>query len=126
RNGALFCWAALWAGAALALYRRFPYLRTGLFVAAILTLLLSASAWHKSHPPRIAVAVEKEVAVRYGMSVREKQRYALAEGDRVQVEDMQGGWIRIATASGERGWAQADSFALAFPPYETKEEKGGS
>ncbi|MBI2424087.1 MAG: tetratricopeptide repeat protein [Candidatus Hydrogenedentes bacterium] len=115
RNAALFFWAGAWALLGLWVYRLPRYVRPAAALCLILSLFCALSAWQKAHPLPLAVAIAPEVPVRYGMSEREKERYMLAEGDRVYVEAEENGWIRIATASGERGWAQAASFQFVSP-----------
>ncbi len=84
----------------------------------LLTALFAASWWVKSNPQQLAVAVQRGVPVRYGVSDTETVHFELYEGDRVVVDRRDNGWARVETAGGDRGWARDEYLVFVGPPYE--------
>lgn len=114
---AIVSWAGFWA---MLLWRVAARRKYQVSIAAMLLLIAGASMaslYAKSYPLQLAVANASEVAVRIGANPADTVRYTLAAGDRVEVEAERNGWLRVATASGERGWAPAENFVLVGPPY---------
>jgi hypothetical protein len=114
---AIVCWVLFWA---ILLWRVATRQKYQLPLAATFLLLAGASMmslYAKTFPLQIAVARAPEVPVRIGASPADTVRYTLSPGDRVKVEAERDGWLRVATASGERGWAQAENFVRVGPPY---------
>ncbi len=116
---AVLFWLLCWGLLALRQWRRWKYLRRGAAAAAVLAVAFAGSAWMKAHPPALAVAARETVPVHYGQSDTETVRFELFAGDRVLVDAESGGWVRVATAGGERGWPRRDAFAFVGPPYDT-------
>ena len=115
---AILTWCLLWALLALRQVRRYPYLRRTALAMGLLTALFVASAWVKSSPQQLAVAVQRGVPVRYGVGDTETVRFELYEGDRVAVDRRDNGWARVETGSGERGWTREENLVFVGPPYE--------
>ncbi|MCL4694456.1 MAG: tetratricopeptide repeat protein [Candidatus Hydrogenedentes bacterium] len=114
---ALACWILVWALLAIRLKWRRPYLRRAAVISAVVAVMFGLSSWVKEHPPLLAVANNDNVPVRYGIGPDETLRFELFAGDRVVVERRADGWIRVATAGGERGWVEEDELTLVGPPY---------
>ena len=121
---ALFAWCLLWALLAIRQVRRFPYLRRSALAMGLLTTLFAASWWVKSNPHQLAVAAQRGVPVRYGVSDTETVRFELYEGDRVAVDRRNNGWARVETAGGERGWTREEYLVFVGPPYERPSYRG--
>lgn len=115
---AIFFWVALWTALAVRLVRPSPHLSRAALVAGLLAAAFGVSAWVKAHGDLYAVASRGRVPVRYGTSEAEMARFELFEGDRVLVDRREGGWARVMTADGERGWAKEGALAFVGPPYE--------
>ena len=128
----LLSWILLWSALAVRLWRPMPYVRRAAVLFAVLTVLFGLSSWVKEHPAQVAVANADAVPVRYGIGTDETTRFELFTGDRVRVEKRTNGWVRVATADGERGWVEESSLTLVGPPYlrpsdgETRDEKGSA
>lgn len=125
---AIVSWAAFWA---ILLWRVVARRKYQLVLATVLLLVAAASMvslYTKSHPLQLAVAQAAEVQVRIGNSAADTVRYTLSHGDRVKVEAESNGWLRVATASGERGWAPVEVFVRVGPPYQSppSEESSGA
>ena len=90
----------------------------------LLTTLFAASWWVKSNPHQLAVAAQRGVPVRYGVSDTETVRFELYEGDRVAVDRRNNGWARVETAGGERGWTREEYLVFVGPPYERPSYRG--
>jgi len=114
---AVASWLLLWMVLGVRLWRPLPYLRRLAAVLALLALAFGASSWAKAHPALLAVASEESVPVRYGIGPEETTRFELFRGDRVRVDKRSGGWARVVTANGERGWVKESSLAFVGPPY---------
>ncbi len=114
---AALCWIALWVVLAVRLWRPLPYLRRTALVFAVLAVFFGLSSWVKVHPALVAVANHDGTQVRYGIGTDETVRFELFTGDRVQVDKRANGWVRVATAGGERGWVQDSSLSFVGPPY---------
>lgn len=110
-------WTAFWLAMAVALKRRFAYSRLLRSVLAVLALAFGASAWVKYHPAAYAVVIPESISVRYGTSEADQERFQLFEGDRVLVDEESGGWARVTTGDGRRGWVQTAQLAFVGPPY---------
>lgn len=115
---AMLAWCLLWALLAVRQVRRFPYLRRSALAMGLLTALFAASWWVKSSPQQLAVAVQRGVPVRYGVSDAEIVHFELYEGDRVVVDRRDNGWARVETAGGDRGWTRDEYLVFVGPPYE--------
>lgn len=115
---ALACWILVWALLAFRLKRQRPYLRRAAVISAVVAVMFGLSSWVKEHPPLLAVANDDNVPVRYGIGPDETLRFELFAGDRVLVERRADGWVRVATAGGERGWVEEDELTLVGPPYQ--------
>jgi len=111
-------WALAWLVLMLRAARPWPYLRGVAVAGFIVAAAFAGSWWIKTHPPRIAVAAEARVPVRYGNRPEETVRFELYEGDRVSIEQMKNGWARVRTADGERGWTEESHLLLVGPPYQ--------
>jgi hypothetical protein len=111
-------WLAFWVLVAAWLWRRPRHVRAGAAACLLVAVLAGLSAWAKAHPAPLAVTADTVVPVRFGVSETEPVRFELFDGDRVRVERRVDDWVRVATATGERGWAKADRFVLVGPPYE--------
>lgn len=116
---AIAFWVLFWGLLGLRQWRRWQYLRRAAALACVLAVAFAGSAYIKAHPPLLAVAAAETVPVRYGQSEEETVRFELYEGDRVLVEAEEAGWVRVATAGGERGWVRRGALAFVGPPYET-------
>ena len=120
RWGVLVIWWLLW-GILVVRKRRAYSSRTALVALWILTLLCVV-LWAIPEPPlQSAVVVAGEAPMRYGPDVSDAVRATLAAGDRVLVDRWYGLWVRIETASGERGWLDRSALALAGPPFSRAE-----
>ena len=114
--GALF-WVGFWVVLAVRRWRAVPYLHVAAGVLLLLATGFGGSAWVKTHPTQLAVASAPEVPVRYGTDDREEIRFNLYEGDIIVVDERLPEWVRVSTASGERGWARSNAFTMVGPPY---------
>jgi len=110
-------WTLAWIMLMVRAARPWPYLRRAAGVSFLVAAAFAASWWIKDHPPKLAVAAESRVPVRYGSRPEETIRFELYEGDRVQVEQIKNGWARVRTADGERGWTEVSHLLLVGPPY---------
>lgn len=115
---AALSWCLFWLLLGIRQWRRVRFLRSAAAVFCLLALLFSISAWVKYHPPVYAVAVQQRVPVRFGTTETEAVHFELLAGDRVLVDQVQDKWVRVATVSGERGWAPRSGIILVGPPYE--------
>lgn len=114
------CWVSLWVALGIRQAYRLPYLRRAALGAALLTAAFTASSWVKANPQQTAVAAAKRVPVHYGTHEDEQTvRFELYEGDRVLVDQREGGWVRIVTSEKERGWAREELLTLVGPPFES-------
>lgn len=114
----LASWALFWAGLAAYAWRPHRYLRAALIVAAVASLAFGGSAWAKTHRAPLAVTIVEKADVRFGTSGQETVRFELFEGDRVTVDRREGGWARVTTVGGERGWTQESNLLFVAPPYQ--------
>jgi tetratricopeptide (TPR) repeat protein len=114
---ALGCWFACWGLLALRQFKQVRYLRRTAAAAGLLAVLFAASTWAKSQSSGLAVANAPRVPVHYGNNENETVRFELYEGDRVHVDTRSGGWARLKTANGERGWAPERYLIFIDPPY---------
>lgn len=114
---AMTAWALFWALLAFRTWRPIRYSGIAILVLAVTSALFGLSAWCKYHPVPIAVACQERVPVRFGADASEKVRFELFEGDRVVVDITQNDWIRITTATGDRGWVHTGELTLVAPPY---------
>lgn len=114
---AVVCWLCFWAILAVNLWKPIKGLRRAVVVFGFLAAAFGLSAYAKLNPPLIAVAVADHVPARYGAGEQESTRFELMLGDRVHVEERRPGWVRVNTASGERGWVDEADLALVGPPY---------
>jgi len=110
-------WFVAWAFLGARWFVRVPYLRRAAAACMVLCVVFLGSWWSKTHPPRLAVAAQQTVPVRYGVGENETVRFQLYEGDRVSVDAERDGWVRIQTAGGERGWTEGGRVLLVGPPY---------
>ena len=115
---AILFWVALWVLLGIRQWRPIVAVKYVAPVLALLALAFGASAWVKAHPQSLAVASRPDVPVYYGTSEEEKKRFELFEGDRVLVDRREGGWVRVTTADGERGWTREEGVTFVGPPYE--------
>jgi len=120
RWGVLVIWWLLWS-ILIVRKRRANSSRTALVALWILTLLCVV-LWAVPEPLiQSAVVVAGEAPMRYGPDVSDAVRATLAAGDRVLVDRSYGLWVRVETASGERGWLDRGALALAGPPFSRAE-----
>ncbi|NIA12899.1 MAG: tetratricopeptide repeat protein [Nitrospiraceae bacterium] len=110
-------WCLFWGVLALRQWRPLRYTRRAALLLAVLGGAFAASAWAKAHPVTLAVAHAESVPVRYGTHDDETLRFELRAGDRVTVDRRQGGWARVTTVDGERGWVHEDAMMFVGPPY---------
>lgn len=113
---ALF-WIAFWCLLAVRLWKRIRYLRLAAVFVGLLALAFGASGWAKAQPSNLAVTSETKVEAHYGPAETETIRFELYEGDRVTIDSRSGGWTRVTTVDGQRGWAPEKSFTFVGPPY---------
>ncbi|HEO70776.1 MAG TPA: SH3 domain-containing protein [Candidatus Hydrogenedentes bacterium] len=111
-------WLLFWVLLAFRLVRPSRHVTRAAMLLGLLVVAFAFSAWIKAHPSLYAVADRERVPVHYGTSEEETVRFELYEGDRVLVDRRQGGWARVSTADGERGWAKECNLVLVGPPYE--------
>ncbi len=116
RWGVLVFWWLLWS-ILIVRKRRAHFSRTALVALWILTLLCVALWAIPDSPVQSAVVVAGETPMRYGPDVSDAVRATLAAGDRVLIDRLYGSWVRVETASGERGWLDRGALALAVPPF---------
>lgn len=114
---AFISWLSLWGVLALRTWRPLPRLRIAAGVLAAVSIAFGVSAWHKAHPPRLAVVIAPETPARYGAGERETVRFNLYEGDRVIMDQQRGEWVRVIVADGDRGWTRAQDLLPVGPPY---------
>lgn len=119
-------WLALWLVLVARQFRAYRFTRAVAVVLAVAAIGLGASAWMKAHPSPLAVTSAERVPVHYGTSETETVRFELLPGDRVTVDARSNGWLRVATADGQRGWAREDGFILVGPPYAAPRSAPGS
>jgi len=117
RNIAILFWLNFWIALGLRMLRRWEYSRAAAATIGIAALLAGLSAWSKANAPLLGVASVETVPVRYGPSDNEAVRFDLHEGDRFVVEQRNGGWSRVRTVDGERGWMREDQLSFVGPPY---------
>lgn len=109
---ALSLWLAFWVVAALRVWRPLPWLRPVAAVCCLLAVVAVCSVWVKANPAPLAVATRSEVPVFFGKNQDEPPRFMLYEGDRAAPERIEGDWVLLSTAGGERGWARRSTLAL--------------
>lgn len=114
---AALAWVAGWGLLAVRLYRPWPYLRRGAGVLLACGVVFGVSAWNKAHPPLTAVASAPTVQAHYGKDPDTPTRFTLREGDRVRVDRIDSGWLRVEGPDGDLGWAPIGSVTLTAPPY---------
>nr|AUN36975.1 BatE [uncultured bacterium] len=114
---ALASWLGLWGLLGLQLVHRVPNWRTLAVLLLGVAMLSGLSAWCKAHPLLLAVGAEESATVRYGTSDADEERFELAAGDRVAVDERAGGWLRVRSVDGVRGWVREDQVCLVGPPY---------
>lgn len=116
---ALVFWWLAWGILAVGLlaggFRRKNFAVTAAAGLAMVALALVSSA----PAPHAAVVLASDTLARYGPHPRDAVRMALAPGDRVLVDRQSGGWARVETADGHRGWVEVDRIALLGPPYDS-------
>lgn len=120
RRLAIATWLLFWAALAARQLKRFPYARTLIAASAVAVLATAVSAWTKSNPLPLAVAIDERVPVRHGTSDTDGVRFTLRHGDRVVVETVRGDWMRVrATIEGttDRGWAPVAALVEVGPPF---------
>lgn len=117
-TAAAVSWLIAWGLLLLRLFRPVPYTRLTAIGAFFLAALFATSVWSKTHPLPLAVADASEVPVYFDRDAASPVYFQLLEGDRVAIEQMAPGWLKIEAPSGERGWAQRPAFVLVGPPYE--------
>ncbi len=115
---ALLCWTLAWSGLGCFVYYRKEYMRVLAVVLLMAGLLFSAASWHRAHPPLLAVTLVDEAKVRYGRNTQDTVRFVLYEGDRVRVDAVTDGWVRVETGEGERGWVRRDAVGLVSPLFQ--------
>ncbi len=113
---AVLFWILAWTALSLRQIRAWPYLRIAAGICMVLTVLFTASWQVKNNPPLLAVTQVDLLPVHYGMDTSEKVRFELYEGDRVEVDDRIGDWVRVNTVDGERGWAEASGLIFVGSP----------
>ncbi|MCP4641049.1 MAG: tetratricopeptide repeat protein [bacterium] len=128
---AILCWLACWGVLAIRQFtwRRAAgpprYLRRAALALALASVAFSGSAWVKAQPATLAVASDVTVPVHFGRDEGETVRFELFEGDRVTADSRSGDWVRVTTATGDRGWARASAFTFVGPPYEHADGETG-
>ena len=65
----------------------------------------------------LAVASVDAAPVHYGTDESDTVRFELYDGDRVAVDQRRGGWARVTTSDGQRGWTRATNLIFVGPPY---------
>ncbi len=114
---ALASWCAFWVLLGIRQWRPLRFTRRAAVAAFVLAMAFGFSAWDKAHPQLLAVACDNVVPVHYGTNENETVRFELNVGDRVLVDKRIGGWSRVETKDGERGWAQDKGLVFVGPPY---------
>ncbi len=112
-------WIAFWSLLFLRLWRPLPYLRLVAAVFLFVAVVNGTAAYGRVQPSPLAVAIEERVPARFGTSDSEQVRFELYEGDRVLIDRIEGDWIRVVTASGERGWVRFSQLLEVGPPFRT-------
>lgn len=118
-------WLLAWGALLLRLFRPLPYTRGTAVAAILLAALFTMSVWSKTNPIPLAVSGRGEIPVYFDRDRNSAVHFQLLEGDRVTVEETAPGWLQIVAPSGERGWAEHESFALVGPPYERPPDPPG-
>jgi len=114
---AALAWVAGWALLTVRLYRPWPYLRRGAGILIACSVVFGVSAWNKAHPPMSGVASLPSVQAHYSKDPDTPVRFTLREGDRVRIDRIDDGWMRVESPDGELGWTPAGSVTLTGPPY---------
>lgn len=110
-------WFLGWGILAVRIVKSRPYMRRVAVFSLLIAGLLMGSWYIKGHPPELAVANGNKIPVRYGTKPSDTVRFELFEGDRVHIDMHNGDWVRVITASGERGWTRGEYFITVWPPY---------
>lgn len=116
-TAAVVAWWGFWGLLCVRQVRPYAYSRVLLACSLLVAVAFGASAWAKSHPLELAVASHEEIPVYYAARPGNAVVFELFEGDRVRVEERHGGWVRIATADGRRGWVEVSAMTIVGPPY---------
>lgn len=114
---AVLCWIAFWLLLVVRLWRPNKHLTRAAIVLALAASAFATSAYVKFHPPLIAVAMQDNMPVRFGLGNDDKTNFELMQGDRVVIDARRDGWAQVRTADGERGWVEERTLALVGPPY---------
>jgi tetratricopeptide (TPR) repeat protein len=76
----------------------------------VLFLFFSMGLWDKIKTiEACAVVTEKEISVRFGPFERATTHFTVYEGMRVMIEEVKGGWVKIARLDGMSGWVETDT-----------------
>jgi tetratricopeptide (TPR) repeat protein len=119
---ALSCWVLFWLTLGLCIWRPHRYARWAVAAVAVLAAAFGFSAWVKAHQAPRAVTIAAKAEARFGTSEQETVRFELFEGDRVIVDRREGGWARVTTVGGERGWTLDSNLCFVGPPYPAPSE----
>jgi hypothetical protein len=111
-------WILVCGVAAFREWRPWKYANRVCVIFLIFAVAFGASALAKAYPGLMAVANADTAHVHYGTNENETVRFDMNAGDRVMVDRRSGGWSRVTTQNGERGWARDSDLVFVGPPYE--------
>ena len=114
---AVLCWIAFWALLAIRLWKPTKHLTRAAIVLALAAAAFATSAYVKFHPPLIAMAIQDNLPVRFGLGNDDATNFELMQGDRVVIDARRKGWAQVRTIDGKRGWVEEQRLALVGPPY---------
>lgn len=104
--------ALFWASALFNLYRNSEWVKWGLWLSLVLSLLLGISTglkYRESFQNTGGVVLAEETPVRAGFSRNDTTLFVLHEGAEFTILDQEKGWWKIALADGKKGWMTAQA-----------------
>ncbi len=106
--------ALFWGAAILHIHHRNEWLRWGIGLSLLLSLLFGVSAGLKAWETfrnSGGVVLEKEVPVRAGFTRKDTTLFVLHEGAEFRILGRERGWWKIALPDGKKGWLPATAAA---------------
>ncbi|GMW01317.1 MAG: BatD protein [Candidatus Hydrogenedentota bacterium] len=114
---AVLVWLIFWVSLARSIQRTSRTWIGLTLLSAMLTAVFGLAYIDFRWPATVAVVAADPIPVRYTTDESETVQFELREGDSVLIDSWRGPWVRVKTASGDRGWALTEHFAIVGSPY---------